>query len=575
LKVFQNLRIMVEKPRKNQKTCILPSHFLKDLMIQNIKQYTLLFVAVLVSVCSAEAITIKEYPQDSLQSLAASGMVINKHNSGKKIFLDKTDKLVYDMSEWSFSQRDSVKLDIGGVKMVGSPTSIFLIEELTAGPFEIEVFDTALNKFGEPKYLEHPKFKLIKKTPLVKKDTIVSGLLLLCLAFVFFTSGSNRPGWQKFYKYIPALLMCYLLPAILNSLGIVSADASGTYTFAKNYLLPASLVLMTISIDFKGITNLGMKAVYMFLAGTFGVVIGGPLAILIMSYISPETVGGAGPDAVWRGLSTLAGSWIGGGANQAAMLEVFEYNPQKYGGMVLVDIVVANIWMAVLLLGVGKAAKIDRWLKADSSAIEELKVKVENYSKSITKIPTLNDVIIILGIGIGVTAMGHLFSGWITEYFSNFGWSRKTVLTSGFFWLVVLATTAGLIMSFTKLRAYEGAGASRLGSVFIYVLVATIGMKMDIMQIFENPLLIVVGLIWMAIHVAILVGVAKLIKAPFFFLAVGSKANIGGAASAPVVAAAFHPALAPVGVLLAVLGYALGTYGALLCATLMEIASKV
>jgi len=128
-------------------------------------------------------------------------------------------------------------------------------------------------------------------------------------------------------------------------------------------------------------------------------------------------------------------------------------------------------------------------------------------------------------------------------------------------------------LSFTKARSLEGFGASKMGSVFIYILVATIGMKMDIRQIVENPMLILVGLIWMAIHVIILVIVAKMIRAPYFFLAVGSKANIGGAASAPVVAAAFHPSLAPVGVLLAVLGYALGTYCAILCAQLMEYVS--
>lgn len=524
---------------------------------------------------NANAIEIKELSKDSLRAASSDALVLTKHNSGKKVFLDKHEAVLYDLSEWDFEKRDSVDLIIGGVKLKTTPGTLFLISDLKPGSFKIEVNDTSYNKFGEINHFETASYKLIEKTPLVKKDTIVAGLLMLCLTFVFFTSGSKRPGWQKFYKYIPALLMCYLLPAILNSLGIVSSEASGTYSFAKNYLLPASLVLMTISIDFKGIANLGIKSIWMFLTGTVGVVIGGPLAILIMSYISPETVGGAGPDAVWRGLSTLAGSWIGGGANQAAMLEVFQYNPQKYGGMVLVDIVVANIWMAFLLLGVGKAAKIDKWLKADSSAIEELKVKVENYSKSITKIPSLNDMIIILGIGIGATALGHFLSGVITDYFSQFKWSHDSVLTSGFFWLVVLATTVGLVLSFTKIRRYEGAGASKMGSVFIYVLVATIGMKMDIMQIFENPLLIVVGLIWMAIHVGLLVIVAKIIRAPFFFLAVGSKANIGGAASAPVVAAAFHPALAPVGVLLAVLGYALGTYGALLCATLMEIASKV
>ena len=128
-------------------------------------------------------------------------------------------------------------------------------------------------------------------------------------------------------------------------------------------------------------------------------------------------------------------------------------------------------------------------------------------------------------------------------------------------------------MSFTKLRELEGVGASRIGSIFIYILVATIGMKMDILSIFDNPSLFIIGFIWMTIHAILLIIVAKIIKAPFFFLAVGSKANVGGAASAPILASAFHPSLAPVGVLLAVMGYAIGTYGAWLCGILMQVVS--
>jgi uncharacterized membrane protein len=139
--------------------------------------------------------------------------------------------------------------------------------------------------------------------------------------------------------------------------------------------------------------------------------------------------------------------------------------------------------------------------------------------------------------------------------------------------MVTFATALGIFFSFTKLKQYEGAGASKIGSVFIYVLVASIGMKMDLGSVLSNPGLLVVGLVWMAIHVLLLVIVAKIIKAPFFFLAVGSKANVGGAASAPIIASAFHPSLASVGVLLAVFGYVVGTYGALLCAYLMEISS--
>ena len=127
-----------------------------------------------------------------------------------------------------------------------------------------------------------------------------------------------------------------------------------------------------------------------------------------------------------------------------------------------------------------------------------------------------------------------------------------------------------MALSFTKARQLEGVGASRIGSVFIYILVATIGMKMNILAIFDNPGLFLVGLIWMMIHAIMLIAVAKAIRAPFFFMAVGSQANVGGAASAPIVASAFHPSLAPVGVLLAVLGYAIGTYGAWLCGIIMQ-----
>ncbi len=132
-----------------------------------------------------------------------------------------------------------------------------------------------------------------------------------------------------------------------------------------------------------------------------------------------------------------------------------------------------------------------------------------------------------------------------------------------------------ITLSYTKAKNYEGAGASKIGSIFIYILVATIGMKMDLGMIFDNLGLIAIGAVWMLIHAILLIVVAKIIKAPYFFLAVGSQANVGGAASAPIVASAFHPSLATVGVLLAVFGYAIGTIGAIACTILLEIASKV
>lgn len=407
-----------------------------------------------------------------------------------------------------------------------------------------------------------------------KDDTIVTGVLALLLAFVFYTSSKGHGFWARFYKVVPALLMCYFLPSILNSFNIIDGETSMLYKFSKTYLLPACLVLLTLSIDLKGIINLGPKAIIMFLTGTVGIVIGGPIAILIVSSFAPEWVGGAGPDAVWRGMATVAGSWIGGGANQAAMKEVYEVSGELFSSMITVDIIVANVWMACLLYIAANAEQIDKKNGADTSAIDVLKKKMEDFQLQNNRIPNLSDLIVICGIAFGGVAIANLGSKGIIPIIKEVPFLVELNLDSKFLWVVIIATTVGVVLSFTKWRSYEGAGASKVGSVLLYMLVASIGMHMDVFSIFRNWELFIIGGIWMGIHVALLFIVAKLIKSPMFFLAVGSKANVGGAASAPVVASAFHPSLAPVGVLLAVLGYALGTYGALLCAILMKTVSE-
>lgn len=410
--------------------------------------------------------------------------------------------------------------------------------------------------------------------PLIKNDAVVFGILMGILSFVIVTSNSNQPHWKKFYKYFPALLLCYFIPSVFNSLGIISGKDSNLYFVASRYLLPASLVLLTISVDLPAIKRLGSKAVIMFFTGTVGIVLGGPLSILLASMIAPDLVGGQGPEAVWRGFATVAGSWIGGGANQAAMKEIFDVGDSLFSAMIAIDVIVANIWMALLLYGTGIDDKINKWFDADVSSIDDLKLRMEQYKEQIMRIPETNDTMRVLAIGFGITGIAHLGADTIAPAIKNAAPElARFSLTSGFFWLIVISTTFAILLSFTKLRELEGVGASRIGSIFIYILVATIGMKMDILSIFDNPSLFIIGLIWMIIHAILLIIVAKIIKAPFFFLAVGSKANVGGAASAPILASAFHPSLAPVGVLLAVMGYAIGTYGAWLCGILMQAVS--
>jgi uncharacterized membrane protein len=451
--------------------------------------------------------------------------------------------------------------------------------------------------------------------PLFANDTIIFGVLCVTLALIFYTSSLSR--FSKFYNIVPALLLCYFIPSVFSSIGLIAdkwIDVSETinhlkslygnldgvtnletlknyisvnnidaseyskfvggsklYYVSSRFLLPASLVLLTMSIDLKGVFKLGSKALIMFLTATIGVMIGGPIAIVFFNFVAPDILIEVEGTELWKGLSTVAGSWIGGGANQLAMKEQWEVSDSLFSIMAVVDVLVAEVWMAFLLIGVAKSDKIDKYFKADNSSITTLKNKMEKFSLETARVPSFNDLIMLLGIGFGVTSLGHIvgdnLSIWIIEnapFLIDFG------LGSSFFWLIIMATTVGIILSFTKLKSYEGAGASKIGTVFIYILVASIGMKMNLNAIVDNISLFAIGFVWMIIHVGLLFTVAKIIKAPYFFLAVGSKANIGGAASAPVVAGAFHPSLAPVGVLLAVLGYALGTYGAFACALMMK-----
>jgi uncharacterized membrane protein len=415
----------------------------------------------------------------------------------------------------------------------------------------------------------------VEPGPLIRDDAVVLGLLAATLGAIFYTVRSEHPFWKRFYTYVPAILLCYFIPALYNTFGLVSGEASRLYFVASRYLLPAVLVLLTLSIDLPAIMRLGPKALVLFLTGTAGVILGGPIAVLVVSFVSPETVGGVGADAVWRGLTTLAGSWIGGSANQAAMKEVFGVSDNLFAALVAVDVLVANIWMAVLLYLASVAPRLDARFGADTRAIDHLRERVAAFQAKHARIPTLPDLMLIAGVGFGSMGLSHLLANplaaWITREAPGLA---RLSLTSSFFWLVVIATTLGLVLSFTGARQLEGAGASRVGSMLLYVLIAVIGMSMDIGAVVERPGLFAVGFVWMAVHAGLMLLVARLIRAPVFYMAVGSQANIGGAASAPVVASAFHPTLAPVGVLLAVLGYALGTYGAWLCGQLMRIAAE-
>lgn len=399
--------------------------------------------------------------------------------------------------------------------------------------------------------------------PLITNDAVILGILAAILGGVFYTASSDRIGWLRFYRFFPPLLLCYFLPSLLTTFGLVDPEESNLYFAASRYLLPAALVLLTASADLPATISLGPKALIMFFTGTLGVMIGGPAALLLTSLVAPDLVAGQGPDAVWRGMATVAGSWIGGSANQTAMYEIFDVGGDIFSVWIAVDIIVANIWLAVLLWIAANQQQADAKLKADRSAVDRVRHRAEAYEAEHARIPELKHLMFILAIGFGATGVAHAFADVLSGFFgARFPGLDQLSLNSQFFWLVLLATGFGVALSFTPVRRLQGAGAMKVGSVFIYVLVTTVGLNMNIAALLETPAYFAIGALWILIHAGLLIAVAFIIKAPSFFMAVGSQANIGGAASAPVVAAAFHPSLAPVGALLAVLGYIIGTLGA-------------
>jgi uncharacterized membrane protein len=351
------------------------------------------------------------------------------------------------------------------------------------------------------------------------------------------------------------LVFCYFIPTTLTTLGVLPAD-SPVYDWIKTYLLPTSLMLLILSLDLPGIVRLGPKALIMMLAGTAGIVIGAPLSLWLFSSMVP-------PDT-WQGMTALSGSWIGGGANMVALAEMAGTPDAMFGMMVIVDVSVANIWLGVLLYLAGQHQRIDRWTGANTAAIEDLKRRVGEFTAKTTRVPSLTDLVLIVAVG---------FAGMWIATLAGRALGAGSALFDATVWKFIIVTALAVAASFTPIRRLEGAGASRIGTLMLYLLIASIGAHADFTQMKEAPILVAVGAVWMLCHVTIMILVAWLIRAPVFFLAVGSQANVGGAASAPIVASAFHPSLAPVGVLLAILGYVLGTYcGLLVMAMLKSIA---
>ncbi len=375
-------------------------------------------------------------------------------------------------------------------------------------------------------------------------------LLAGVLALVFWLS--TLPALSKVFRILPPVIWAYFVPMLLTTAGI-TPSSSGVYSWMSTVLLPFSLFLLMITVDLPSILKLGRKAIIMMLAGTLGIVIGGPIAYLIFGAFLPE-------DA-WQGLATLSGSWIGGTANMLAIKESVGASDAMLGPIIVVDTVVGYGWMGILIFLSAFQERFDKWVKADNGAIEQANARLSELDQ--TRRPVqLNDLIYIVGLTLVATVVAIAVGDRLPAV------GDPTIISPAT-WAILIVVTVGLSLSFTRLRNLESAGASKIGFLALYLLLTSIGARADLRAVVDAPLFLAAGAVWISVHIALLMIFAKLFRAPLFFVATGSMANIGGAASAPVVASVYHPAMAPVGLLMGVSGYILGIYAALGCAWIL------
>ena len=387
--------------------------------------------------------------------------------------------------------------------------------------------------------------------PLISDPTTIFIYLTGVVALVFRLGEVEK--FKNFFHYVPPLIWCYFVPMISTSVGILP-DSSPTYAWITRYLLPFSLVLMLLSANLPAIMRLGKTALTMMLAGTVGIVIGAPISLAIFIKWAPE--------GIWKGLGMLSGSWIGGTANMMAIAEGIGTPASMYGPVIVVDTVVGYGWMGIVIALASIQSKFDKWTGADRSILDEVRDRLEKTAAARSRPITVIDVTSMLGLGFGAT---YLFL-MLGESLPNIGG-----IISSFTWTVIFVSIFGVGLSFTKVSRLEDAGASKLGYAGLYLLLASVGGRADLKLIMDAPVLVMIGIVWLMIHAAVLLTTAKIIKAPMFFFATGSQANVGGTASAPVVAEVYSRSMAPVGLMMAILGNIIGVYPGLLVAWLCRL----
>ncbi len=358
---------------------------------------------------------------------------------------------------------------------------------------------------------------------------------------------------SKFFDYAPPIVLLYLITMILCTCGVWDMEATKpAYSALKNNLLYAMIFLMLLRCDIRKILKLGPKMLGGFFAASVSIALG-----FIITYAILHTQLGS---EAWKALGALCGSWMGGSGNMIAVQAAFDIGEADMAYALVVDSIDYSIWVMFLLWAINLAPKFNKWVKADTSTLDEVSRRLEEDAKANDAPITFVNIIFLLGLGLLISAVGQ-----------NIGVTINGVapFLDKATWTVLFITLAGLIFAVTPIG--KMAGSAELSNVLLYSVVALLASRASFLELSDAPLWIVAGFMILAIHGSIMVILAKIFKLDMFTCGVASLANIGGSASAPILAGAYSGALVPVGVLMALMGYVIGTGGGIIVANIMSL----
>jgi uncharacterized membrane protein len=388
----------------------------------------------------------------------------------------------------------------------------------------------------------------------VIKDVFgIIAVLLAVEAGVLYLAEHKKTA--KFFSFLPPMFWIYLVPAMLSTFNVIPAG-NDVYRAISLNLLPMSLLLLLVSSDMRAVSKVGAKALIIMLAGSAGILAGGPLVYFMAKGFLPE--------GMWAGFGMLAASWTGGSANMIAVKEGLGAPENIFTSMVVVDTIVPYVWMGILIAGAVHQAAFDKWTRADRKVLDELKKRFEGAEAVLTRPASTRHLVGMIAFAAVLSYIAASLAGAMPEIKGFF---------SAYTWTIIIISFAGIGLSFTPARRLEEVGASKAGYALLYFVLASIGARASLADIKGAPVLILAGFLWVGIHACFILAAARALKAPLFLAAAASQANIGGTASAPVVAACYERHLAAVGLVLAILGNIIGTYIGIACAHLCRMIS--